>query len=197
VTAAANSLNRSQSALTKALGELEGKLATHLSDRSSRGMIPIPEGDAFIQRIREAETQFAKAEAIYRAHIRDKHSTAHNLVFNLDISRKRFAAFLALHETRDVQAAADSLGQTRAAVYSSIHHLEALLNLPLFDHAGPRPNSTVFGNVLANHAKLAFALIRHGVDELHSVDGMTRGSVVIGTLPDSRTVLTPHYSKPA
>ena len=191
VTAAADSLNRSQSALTKALGELESKLASRLFDRSSRGMVPTSQGDAFIRRIREAEAQFAEAEAIYRAHARDKRSAKRNPVFTLDISRKRFAAFLALHETGDVLAAAESLGQTRAAVYSSIRHLEALLNLPLFEHAGPRPTSTVFGNVLANHAKLALALIRHGVDELHSVDGMTRGSVAIGTLPYSRTVLTP------
>ena len=191
VTAAADSLNRSQSALTKALGELESKLATRLFDRSSRGMVPTPQGDAFIRRIREAEAQFAEAEAIYRAHARGRHSAQRNPVFTLDISRKRFAAFLALHETGDVLAAAESLGQTRAAVYSSIRHLEALLNLPLFEHAGPRPTSTVFGNVLANHAKLAFALIRHGVDELRSVDGVTQGSVVIGTLPYSRTVLTP------
>tara|TARA_R110001592_G_scaffold363395_1_gene687513 strand:- start:22062 stop:23306 length:1245 start_codon:yes stop_codon:yes gene_type:complete len=191
VTVAANSLNRSQSALTKALGELEGKLATRLFDRSSRGMTPTPKGDAFIQRIREAETQFAAAETIYRAYARGKYSAQHNPVFTLDVSRKRFAAFLALHETRDVLAAADSLGQTRAAVYSSIRHLEALLNLPLFEHTGPRPTSTVFGNVLASHTKLAFALIRHGIDELHSGDGVIQGSVVIGTLPYSRTVLTP------
>ena len=191
VTAAADSLNRSQSALTKALGELESKLATRLFDRSSRGMVPTPQGDAFIRRIREAEAQFAEAEAIYRAHARDRHSAQRNPVFTLDISRKRFAAFLALHETGDVLAAAESLGQTRAAVYSSIRHLEAQLNLPLFEHAGPRPTSTVFGNVLANHAKLAFALICHGVDELRSSNGVTQGSVVIGTLPYSRTVLTP------
>ena len=191
VTNAANSLNRSQSALTKALGELESQLTTRLFDRSSRGMIATPKGGAFIRRIREAEAQFAAAEAIYRAHIRGKHSAQRNPVFTLDISRKRLAAFLALHETRDALAAAERLGQTRAAIYSSIRHLEALLDLPLFEHAGPRPSSTVFGDVLANHAKLAFALIRHGVDELHSVDGMTQGSVVIGTLPYSRTELTP------
>jgi len=191
VTAAANSLNRSQSALTKALGELEDKLAIRLFDRSSRGMIPTPRGNAFIQRIREAENQFAEAEAAYRLHARGRRNAVHNPVFTLDVSRKRFAAFIALHETGDVSAAAESLGQTRAAVYSSIRHLESLLNLPLFEHAGPRPTSTVFGNVLANHTKLAFALIRHGVDELRSADGVTQGSVVIGTLPYSRTVLTP------
>lgn len=191
VTGAANSLNRSQSALTKALKELEDQLATRLFDRSTQGMIPTAQGDAFIQRIREAEAQFAEAEGSYRALARGKQMARSNPVFTLDVSQKRLASFLALHEMRDVLAAADRLGQTRAAVYSSIRHLEGLLNLPLFDHAGPRITSTVFGDVLAVHVKLAFALIRHGIDELRCGNGITQGSVAIGTLPYTRTVMTP------
>ena len=191
VTGAANSINRSQSALTKALKELEEQLATRLFDRSPRGMFPTPQGHAFIERIREAEARFAEAEVSYRAFARGKQVARHNPVFTLDVSQKRLAAFLALYETRDVQAAADKLGQTRAAVYSSIRYLEGLLDLPLFEHAGPHITSSVFGDVLANYAKLAFALIRHGIDELRCVGGVTEGSVAIGTLPYSRTELTP------
>ena len=166
-------------------------MATRLFDRSPRGIFPTPRGHAFIERIREAEARFAEAEVSYRAFARGKQVARHNPVFTLDVSQKRLAAFLALYETRDVQAAADKLGQTRAAVYSSIRHLEGLLDLPLFEHAGPHITSSVFGDVLANYAKLAFALIRHGIDELRCVGGVTEGSVAIGTLPYSRTELTP------
>lgn len=191
VTAAANALNRSQSALTKALKELEAQLGTRLFDRATRGMIPTAQGQRFIRRILEAEAQFALAEASYAALGGQPPAAHRNPVFTLDVSQQRLAAFIALHETRDVAAAADQLGQTRAAVYASIRQLESLLNLSLFEHAGPRPVGTAFADTLANHCKLAFSLIRHGLDELASGAGPVRGSVIIGTLPYSRTVLTP------
>jgi DNA-binding transcriptional LysR family regulator len=58
-------------------------------------------------------------------------------------------------------------------------------------HAGSRLTATAFADELALHVKLAFSLIRHGLEELASLEGTLRGSLVIGTLPYSRTLLTP------
>jgi hypothetical protein len=37
------------------------------------------------------------------------------------------------------------------------------------------------------HIRLALSLIRHGIDEIRSIDGTVRGRLAIGTLPYSRT----------
>lgn len=184
-------MNRTQPALSKALLELESRLETRLFDRSTRGMLPTAQGRELIERVREAEHQFDLAESVYRSLGRARDGHHRNPVFDLAVSEKRLAAFLALHETRDVTSAAARIGHTRAAVYGSIRHLERLLSLTLFEHAGARLRPTGFADVLATHVKLAFALIRHGLESLASPEGIIRGSIVIGTLPYSRTLLTP------
>jgi LysR family transcriptional regulator of gallate degradation len=191
VTRAAAVLNRTQSAVTKSLNELESSLGASLFDRSARGMLPTAPGSVFVARIREAAAQFALAETAWLAVSRNPPTRRHNPVFTMELSQRRLAAFLALHDTRDIAAAAAHLGISRAALYGSLRQLEGLLQLRLFEHAGPRLASTTFADVLATQLKLAFSLIRHGLDELASGDGVTRGSVVIGTLPYSRTLLTP------
>lgn len=190
VSAAARGLNRTQSALSKALAELEARIGATLFDRSARGMALTASGCAFVERIREAEHQFSLAEDAYRALGRGGRRQR-NPVFDLDVSGRRLMSFLALHETRDVSAAAAHLGHTRAAVYDSIRHLEQLLNVTLFEHGGSRLVPSAFADELASHLKLAFSLIRHGLEEVASAGGPMRGSVVIGTLPYSRTLLTP------
>jgi len=51
VTRAANRLNRSQTAITKAISELEAALDTRLFDRSSTGMMPLVYGEARARRV--------------------------------------------------------------------------------------------------------------------------------------------------
>ena len=46
--------------------------------------------------------------------------------------------------------------------------------------------------MLAQHVKLAFTEIRHGLEDIENLDGMTIGCVKIGTLPYTRTYLTPN-----
>ncbi len=190
VTAAAAALNRTQSAVSKAIAELESQLGISLFDRSPQGVEPTPRGEVFRDWVRQAEAEFGRAAALHAQETRLPRS-GHNPVFTMEVSYKRLAAFLTVYETLDVTAAAARLGVTRAAIYSSLRQLEQWLECPLFTPSHTGLTSTRLADGLATHTRLAFALIRHGLEDLARFDGELRGQVVIGTLPYARTVLIP------
>lgn len=191
LTRAANGLNRSQTAITKAISDLECQLNVKLFDRSSTGMQPTVYGIALVKRIERVEAEFNAAGTAYNEYKKHSKSYQNIPIFSMDISYKRLASFITLHDTRDIGTAANQLGVTRAAIYNSVRQLEELLELPLFEREPSGVASTTFCVVLARHIKLAFAQIRHALDDIDSLNGGTRGSVAVGTLPYTRTILTP------
>mgnify|MGYP001113802912 CR=1 FL=1 len=191
VTRAANKLNRSQTAITKAIGELETELDCKLFDRSSTGMLSTVHGEALAHRVRLAANEFDRAGQAYEQFVPDGRSYQSIPVFSMDISYKRLAAFIALFQARDIREAARVLGVTKAAVYNSVRQMEELLDLSLFEREPGGLAPTSFCGILARHTKLAFAEIRHALEDIASLDGITQGSVAIGTLPYTRTYLTP------
>lgn len=191
LTTAAETLNRTQSALSKALAELEHRLGVPLFDRYSHGVETTAYGELLVNRIHEAELLLEQAARSHRSNLQSTPQQQHNPLFTLEVSHKRVEAFLAVHELRHVGRAAQKMGLTRAAVYDSLRTLESLLELPLFESSAAGLRSTAYADVLASHLSLAFSLIQHGLDEIASMDGNLRGRLVIGTLPYSRTVLVP------
>lgn len=191
VTKAAVELNRSQTAVTKAINELEGVIHARLFDRSSTGMMPTAHGEALAHRTALAVAEFRSAGLAYEEMTGTRRAAAVNPIFTFDISYKRLAAFVALYETRDIGAASSQLGVTKAAVYNSVRKLEELLETELFEREPSGVSPSRFAHVLARHAKLAFSEIRHALADLAQVDGVMQGSLTIGTLPYSRTVLAP------
>jgi LysR family transcriptional regulator of gallate degradation len=191
LTAAAQALSRTQSALSKSLADLERQLGVALFDRFAHGLEATVHGRLLVARIREAEAQLAMAARTHRALLRSPPRLRHNPVFTLEVSRQRLETFLAVHELHDVGRAAERLGVTRAAVYDSLRVLQDLLEVSLFEHGGSGLRGSAFADALATHVSLAFSLIQHGLDEIASLDGATRGRLVIGTLPYSRTLLVP------
>jgi len=191
ISHAAEVLNRTQSAVSKGISELESRLNVQLFDRSAQGVEITNQGAVFIERIRQAEAEFSRAEVLHAQVSRQAATRHNNPVFNMEISRKRLAAFLVVYDLLDVAAAAERLRLTRAAVYSSLRQLEQWLGCPLFSSGAVGLTSTPAADGLATHTRLAFALIRHGLEDISSLQGEMRGRVVIGTLPYSRTVLIP------
>jgi LysR family transcriptional regulator of gallate degradation len=191
LTLAAETLNRSQSALSKALTDLEQRLGVPLFDRYSHGVETTAYGDLLVHRIHEAELQLQQAARAHRSSLQSPPQQQHNPIFTMEVSRKRVEAFLAVHELRHIGRAAQKIGLTRAAVYDSLRTLESLLEQPLFESTTAGLRSTAYADALATHLSLAFSLIQHGLDEIASVDGSIRGRLVIGTLPYSRTMLVP------
>ncbi|MEX2495486.1 MAG: LysR substrate-binding domain-containing protein [Woeseia sp.] len=191
LSGAARALNRTQSTVSKALSELESYLGVPLFDRYAHGVQTTARGGLLIRRIREAEVQFDLAARAQRAVLRSPPSLRHNPVFTMEISARRLLAFLAVHETRDVRQAALAEGVSPSAVYDSLRALEGMLEIPLFEPTATGLRSTAFADVLAMHVQLALSLIRHGIDEIRSLDGTIQGRLIIGTLPYARTVIIP------
>ncbi len=191
LTRAANQLNRSQTAITKAISDLESHLHVKLFDRSSTGMLPTVYGEALVKRVDQAQAEFNSAGEAYMGYKKNSRNYQNISIFSMDISYKRLASFIALYDCKDITAAAERLNITRAAVYNSIRQIEELLDLPLFEREPSGVASTAFCSVLARHLKLAFAQIRHAIEDIASLDGVTCGSVAVGTLPYTRTMLTP------
>ncbi|MEH6711278.1 LysR family transcriptional regulator [Paraglaciecola polaris] len=191
VTRAAESLNRSQTAVTKALSDLEATLGVKLFDRTFAGMVPTVYGEALTNRVKQAEEEFCKAGVEYEKHKVGCRPFRAIPIFSMEISHKRLAAFVALFETHDINATASLLNITKAAVYNSIRQIEELLDLTLFEREAMGVIPTNFCTILARHVKLAFYQIRHAIEDIASLEGVTKGQVVIGTLPYTRTFLTP------
>ena len=72
-----------------------------------------------------------------------------------------------------------------------MRQLEELLDIKLFERELNTVARTNFSVVLARHVKLAFSEIRHAVEDIASINGVTHGKVTIGTLPYTRSILTP------
>lgn len=191
LTRAANKLNRSQTAITKAVSKLEEQLGVRLFDRSSVGMTPTVYGEALAKRIANAEAEMYTAGEAYKQYHSGVRRTSNIPLFTLEISYKRLASFVAVYDTRGIAAAANKLQITRSAIYSSIRQIEELLEINLFERDPSGFTPTSYCHVLARHVKLAFAQFRHGVEDIAKVNGIMSGKVVIGTLPYTRTIITP------
>lgn len=196
LTRAARKLNRSQTAITKAIKELEAQLGTPLFSRSPAGMDPTAACRVLVKWVEQVEAEFLAAEAllIERAKTsplvrrRTSGSVAGSM---MELSYKRLAVIVALHDTKEVGAAAMQLGVTSAAVYSSLRLLEQSFGISLFERSPQGFSGTALCNTLVRHLKLAFSQLRNGLDEHASLNGVVSGRLVIGTLPYARTILIP------
>ncbi len=191
MTKAAIELNRSQTAITKALISLEESLNNQLFDRFSTGMMATAYGEALYKRILLASNEFQKAGQIYEQYFTNTRKYQNIPIFSMEISYKRLSALIALYQALSINSAADLLGVTKAALYSSIRQMEQWLQIKLFDTGPNGLTPTSYCIILVKHVKLAFTEIRHGLEDLNNIDGVTTGSVKVGSLPYTRTFLIP------
>jgi LysR family transcriptional regulator of gallate degradation len=176
MTKAATLLNRSQTAITKALITLEETLNNQLFDRFSTGMKATVYGDALYKRVLLASYQFEEAGLIYEKYFSNASNARRyqNIpIFSMEISYKRLSAFITLYQTLSIKASSELLGVTKAALYSAIRQMEEWLQIKLFDTGPNGLTPTSYCVILAN------------------IDGITTGSVKVGSLPYTRTFLLP------
>lgn len=69
---AAENLYMGQPNLSRAIKELEASLGITIFDRSTKGMVPTPEGEEFLQYAKKILTQIDEVEAIYKAGVTRK-----------------------------------------------------------------------------------------------------------------------------
>lgn len=192
ITHAAQSLGRTQTAITKAIGEMERLLGVRLFDRAARGVAPTAAGQIMARRSATVAGEFRKAAAAHLLYApQAAGSPETNPLFSMDIGLKRLIAFVALVDHEDLAKAAQAIGLSHSAVYASMREIEKYVGMPLFDRTPTRLRPREYAHVLATHIKLAMAEIRHAIDDIAAHQGVSRGRVRIGTLPFTRTMIVP------
>ena len=190
ITKAAAALNRSQTSVTKTIQDMENALGLELFSRFSRGVKLSVYGETLLPKAQAALEEFRKAEAfVPPATLRAFHSAVR--FFCMDVSDKWLDALIAAAETRSAAAAGQQLGVTTSAVSSSLRKLEDSLGVTLFERTSAALEPTAFSRNAIRHMKLARNYLRQGVEEMASVTGVTRGRVVVGSLPFVRTRILP------
>jgi LysR family transcriptional regulator, regulator for genes of the gallate degradation pathway len=183
-------LFRAQSAVSRSIRKLEHELGVPLFERRARGMLLTEYGRALLVRARRvhAEMQRARVEVdalVDKRHVRDA------AIFRMLTHERRIRAFVALSEQHHMGSVAESIGITQPAVSMAIRSMEESIGAPLFERTARGMIPTLAGSTLALRLKRALAEIRHAVADIAALQGVTRGTVMVGALPLGRTRLLP------
>jgi LysR family transcriptional regulator of gallate degradation len=190
---AAACLNISQSAVVRAIQDVESALAFHIFERSARGMRPTPLGELVIHRIGRALDLLSQVD---RHHGRSTSNAMARAPWQASrlassVAYRHIQTFLSLLDTGQEKQTAAALGISQSAVHQRLSQLEHMLGEALFyrDRSGLR--LTEAGETAHKFIKLALAELSQAEEEVAAHDGELRGRIVIGTLPFSTGLLLP------
>jgi len=191
VNKAAESLNLSQPALSRAIHIVEEELGVELFERKHSGMEPTDCCHILSKRIARAEGHLQQAgrEIIGLCNYPANKTGLETLPRK--ISKRHLDTIIAIADYKSLAYAAERLGLSRPAITRSLHELEELVGSPLFRRSAHEVTPTPCGEVLILRGKLALAEIRQAQDEIAAYSNKVCGRVAIGTLPLSRTYLVP------
>ncbi|WP_108124202.1 LysR family transcriptional regulator [Saccharospirillum mangrovi] len=193
VSAAANQIFLSQSAVTQAIGKLESSLGTTLFLRRHNGMFLTDAGELFATRVNRcmAFLRTGTRDAVRIGERRDdaERNTGHQ-PYTL-ISNAHLRALLALQNATSYSIAARQIGISQPALYRAAGELEALLNTWLFEKTSVGISLTRAALRLARAARLAMKEVDQGIDELRELEGADAGTIQIGCMPLARTYVVP------
>ncbi len=191
VSRAAMALFRAQSAVTRAVQEVEAMLGAPLFDRRPTGMLPTPVCGTVLKR---SERVFDELDALARwcaarqsrwQAVSDGGAPAYLL------NTRRLQILTALARHRHMPSAARALGITQPAVSSAIRILENGAGMLLF-HRNPRGLlPTNDGETFLLHVRRALNELRHVSDDVAALRGSIQGVVTVGALPLGRTLILP------
>ncbi|MFC3851757.1 LysR family transcriptional regulator [Salinispirillum marinum] len=192
VSAAAERVFLSQSALTQALAKLEASLGCALFQRKHNGLFLTEEGKLFDQRVARCLLllQLGVREALRQGERKDP-----GLRTSVDpaqgLTNAHLRALLAVQHAPNFSSAARAIGISQPAVYKAAHDLEAVLNIILFEKTSIGVNLTRAALRLARQVRLALKEISQGYDELSSFSGSDSTTLVVGSMPLARTYILP------
>jgi LysR family transcriptional regulator of gallate degradation len=193
VTQAAESLFRVASAVTRAVAELEASLGVSLFERKARGMLMNVYGEAVRARAQRVEQAFAAAcQELANGDAAGSHAPleARGLLASM-FSGRRLALFASLSELHNMPAVAAAFGVTQPALSALVRELEARTGRVLFTRTARGVTPTRAGSQLAFRCKRALAELRSIGSDLAALRGAVEGSVAVGALPLSRTLILP------
>ena len=184
LSAAAEDLYLSQSALTQALRRLEEAAGIALFERAGFGVTETVAGQMLVRRARRAIQLLADAER--EIGIRSPATPLHR-----HVTASQLRALVAVVETGGYSTAARRLGIAQPSVHRSVKDLAAATGLDLFSRAARGVEPTESAKILARYAELLFAEMRQGFEEVRELQGRTDSRIAVGSLPLVRSEFLP------
>ncbi len=190
---AAEVLHLSQSAVTRAILELEQSLGFPLFDRSSRGMSTTEAGSLLANRARRAFNELANGHHdSMRVAPKVSRAAPTPERFANTVASRSLECLIGIADHGSEPRVSAKLGVTQPTVHRSLEDIERLSGVSLFSRTPRGTRLTESGEALLRGVKLALAEIANAEDELAAFGGQLRGRVVIGALPLSSSFLVPH-----
>ncbi len=191
VSRAADDLFRTQSAITRAIRDLEASLNVILFERHYSGMVLTEYGKCILPRARRAVEDLQAVPALMRKlKVRASASTALPDAGWLFHTR-RLEIFIQLYHVNHTQTVATQLGVTQPAISAALKILEKGADAALFRRTPEGVRPTAAADVLYPHISRSLNELDNIWSDLAARRGVLEGSVRIGALPLSRTQLLP------
>ena len=190
ISAASKKIYLSQPAITQAINKLEELVRSPLFTRSSNGMFPTEAGELFLVRV---ERCLNLLEAGTRESLRLGLRKGGKLPASVEhlISTTQLRALIAVADARNFTLAAQKIGISQPSLHRAARELENLLQISLFEKTSQGIGLSRAAQVLAQTAKLCFAEIKQGFEEVDALHGWDSGSITVGSMPLARTYLLP------
>lgn len=182
---AAEILPLSQSAVARAVRELEIGLGVELFERVSRGMLPTREGQLLAYRAHRAFDQLNAIDYdMVRIGVLARPVMSHGYTrLAMGCSYRHLATFVALFATRNETSAARCLNVSQPAVNQTLRQLEHMAGTRLFQRASQGMRWLESGEIVYRRFKLALDEFRRAAEDLEARRGSVRSHLRIGTLP--------------
>jgi DNA-binding transcriptional LysR family regulator len=186
ISAAADQVYLSQSAVTQGLLKLEQALGEPLFFRGTAGASPTPAGRVFLDRAERALGWLKIMEREISGRRRAEQQPLHRL-----LTTTQLRALIAIVDTGGFTRAALQLGLSQPTVQRAARELETVCQQQFFRRRPQGIEATWEARNMARHANLAFAEIHQGCQELLEMRGTMRGTLTVGSLPLAMTRLVP------
>jgi len=116
ITKSSQTLRRAQSAVTRAIQELERALGAELFERHTHGMMLTDIGRALQLRVERAQAEMSAASAAFANDLADARCVHNAPIFTFSIGRQRLLTYVELAEQHNISAVSESLGVSQPAV---------------------------------------------------------------------------------
>src|SRR5690606_38794635 len=188
VSQASTALCRAQSAVTRAVLQLESELGAPLFERSVHGMLPTRFGQVLLRRVERA---FSYMDTAYRDVAVLSKDARRSGLYLLHMNSRRLKALVELSRRRHMGAAADALGISQPAISLMLRDIERDVGTTLFERGVRGLFPTQAGETVVCQLKLALNEIRIAADEVAAMQGLKQGEVRVGVLSLGRTYMPP------
>jgi LysR family transcriptional regulator, regulator for genes of the gallate degradation pathway len=191
ITKSSQALRRAQSAVTRAIQELERALGAELFERHTHGMMLTDVGRALQLRVERAQAEMSAASAAFANDLADARCVHNAPIFTFSIGRQRLLTYVELAEQHSISAVSESLGVSQPAVSQTLREIEDSVGVSLFRRTARGVMPTPLGAVLALHVRRSLNELRIAEDEISVLKDAGRGSVTVGSLSVGRARLLP------